>query len=119
VAPLDGIFRTVFVSDLFLAPGTGYILGGQNFSTSTDFLSGNVSGLVVNPDISFFDATFSPDDGTFERPTEFSVAETGFWGPSFTIGTTTANVVPEPGTMTLLATGLVGILGARRKRKQK
>ena len=112
-APLDGIFRTVFVSDLFLAPGTGYILGGQNFSTSTDFLSGNVSGLVVNPDISFFDATFSPDDGTFERPTEFSVAETGFWGPSFTIGTTTANVVPEPGTMTLLATGGAGALYSR------
>lgn len=107
---LDG-FRTVSISDLFLDVGNGYIVGGLNSAQSTDALLFDVSGLATASGIEFVDATFSDFDLGFVRPTQFSVAETGFFGPSFTVTS-----VPEPTSIVLLGTGLVMLFSARRRR---
>jgi hypothetical protein len=104
-AALNGQFRTVSVADFFLTPGNGYIIGGQNFANATDFLAFNPSSITVNPSIQFVDATFSDFSATLVRPTQFSAAETGFFGPGFTIGAVTTT--PEPGTYAMVATGLL------------
>jgi len=94
-APLDGQYRTSAVAPFTLPVGTGYIVGGQNFSTSTDRLASNVSH-TVDSRISYVDATFSNLNSGFVRPTQFSVAFTGFYGPSFSVVP-----VPEPSSITL------------------
>lgn len=115
VAALDGGFRTVFIPDVFLPVGNGYIIGGENSSRSTDKIMFNVASQTVNPNLQFVDATFSNLNSSLERPTFFSGADNGFYG----VGFTTQDVVatPEPGTYALFATGLVGIAFSRRRRK--
>lgn len=106
-APLDGQYRIVDIPDIYLPIGTGYIIGGENFSTSDDRLVGNAV-QTVDPRIHFVDATYSLIGSGFVRPTNFSIAYTGFEGPM-------ATLVPEPTTAVLLATGLLAV-GARALR---
>jgi hypothetical protein len=87
-APLDGQYRIADIPDILLPVGTGYIIGGENFSTSNDRLVANAL-QVVDPRIHFVDATFSLVGSGFVRPTYFSIADTGFEGPM-------AALVPEP-----------------------
>lgn len=110
-AALDGQFRTVSIPSLALGVGAGYIVGGENFSANTERLAFNVV-QAVNPNISFFDATFSDLGGGFQRPTQFSVADNGFYGPSFSVDDAP---IPEPATLLLFGSGLLG-LAARRRR---
>ena len=112
-AALDGQFRTVAVTPLVLSVGNGYIVGGLNFSNSGDRLAANVVH-IVNPNLRYIDATFSPFTAIFGRPTNFSVATTGFYGPSFSV----REVVPEPATLLLFGTGLAAV-GVRRSRLKK
>lgn len=106
-AALDGIWRTLDVTDTVLGPGKGYIVGGFNGGDATDRLAFNVN-QTVNPNISFVDATFSDINGVFERPTNFSSADTGFYGPSF-------QAVPEPVSMIALGVGLAALAKKRRR----
>jgi PEP-CTERM motif len=108
-APLDGPYRIADIPDILLPVGTGYIIGGENFSTSNDRLVANAL-QVVDPRIHFVDATFSLRGSGFVRPTNFSIADTGFEGPM-------AALVPEPATMLLVATGLLA-LGAHARRSR-
>jgi len=104
-APLDGQFRTVAISPITLTVGNGYIVGGENFATNTERLASNVT-QTVNPSIRYIDATFSLIGSGFERPTNFSVATTGFYGPSFSI-------IPEPSSFVLLGLGLPALFVGR------
>ncbi len=63
-------------------------------------------GDIFNPDISFVSATFSNINTALERPTIFSSATSGFYGPSFTVSTT---AVPEPSS--ILGTAVAGAFG--------
>ena len=118
-APLDGMFRFVSITSINLPVGNGYIVGGQNFAASTDLMAcgsgGPCDGLLVqtvDPRLTFVNATFS-NPGGFTEPTFFSIAHEGFFGPSFSA------VVPEPSSMVLLASGLIGVGSAMRYRKQR
>ncbi len=106
-ATLDGIWRVVPVPSISLSAGTGYIVGGYNGANSTDRLAFNVAQTVA-PQLAFFDATYSFINGIFERPTNFSAADNGFYGPSFNF------VVPAPGALSAL--GLLGLAAGRRRR---
>ena len=115
VASLDGQFRTIAIAPIVLAVGNGYIVGGENFAQNTERLAFNVT-QTVDPRIAFVDATFSDVGSGFVRPTNFSVAETGFYGPSFSVAGT--QNVPEPATLLLLGSGLAGVLTQVRKRRK-
>jgi hypothetical protein len=107
-APFDGQFRTVAVTPITLVPGNGYIVGGENFTNSPDRLASNVPAQTVFPTLRYVDATFSLAGPGLIRPTNLSVAENGFYGPSF-------SVVPEP---SIAAGGvtLAALLLRRRRR---
>ncbi|MEX0679646.1 MAG: hypothetical protein WD063_21430 [Pirellulales bacterium] len=105
-APLDGQFRTIAIAPLVLAPGAGYIVGGENFSNSGDRLADDVT-QVVDSRIGYIDATFSTIGSGFVRPTSFSVATTGFYGVSFS--------TPEPSGIALGAMALGALVGFVRR----
>jgi Domain of unknown function (DUF4082) len=109
-APLMGQYRIADIPDIFLPIGTGYIIGGENFSTSDDRLVANAV-QIVDPRIHYVDATYSVKGSGFVRPTSFSIATTGFEGPM-------AALLPEPATVVLLAAGLAAV-GARALRSRR
>jgi len=112
---LAGQFRTTFIAPIFLTPGVGYIVGGdQNFSASPDPLAVDVTSQALVPELQFVHATVSTLGG-FQRPTNFAAATTGFYGPSFT----TITATPEPGTYALVGTGLMLLAIARRRRASR
>lgn len=108
---LDGQYRAVPVTPLILSPGSGYIIGGLNFSGSGDRLAYNVD-FVINSNLSFSDAMYSDLGGSLVRPTFESGAVNGFFGPMF--GYSDAQI-PEPSTALLLGSGLL-IAGLLRRR---
>jgi hypothetical protein len=106
--------------------------GGSTFSTcAAVHISAANGGLMVSHKTSFWRApddqgtTFAlvPDGEDFRlhrEPVNRIIIPEGCDEGSFRAGTcgTPTTVTPEPVSMTLLATGLVGLGVARRKRKQ-
>jgi hypothetical protein len=57
----------------------------------------------------FFGANFAPAESQLGFASDFSIGLLG----------STENIIPEPGTMTLLATGLLGLAGAARRKRAR
>lgn len=107
-ASLDGQFRVVPITPFTLAAGSGYIVGGENFSSSTDRLVANAT-QTVDPHLSYVHPTFANLDAGFTRPTMVSMQSSGFYGPSF-------STVPEPSSFLLVTVGAFLCVGLRRGR---
>jgi hypothetical protein len=115
-APLDGIFRVQAVTPITLQPGTGYIVGGENFSANTERLADNVV-QSVDPRINYVHATFSNFSSGLTRPTLFSTAFNGFYGVNFQLEPSAA--VPEPSTLVSATfVALMFAAYARRRRRR-
>jgi hypothetical protein len=112
-ASLDGQFRTVGITPIVLGVGTGYIVGGENFFSNTERLASRVD-QTVDPRLRYIDATFSNIGSGFVRPTQFSVADTGFYGPSFSLDSVPP--IPAPGALVLGMLGAGSATWLRRRR---
>lgn len=110
-APFDGQFRTQPITPITLTPGTGYIVGGENFANSLDRMASDVPSQTLDPRVSYVDATFANIGLGFTRPTVFSIATTGFYGPSFSV------IIPEPASLSAIL--LVGGAQVRTMRRRR
>ena len=109
---LDNVFRTVKIEPLELGVGAGYVVGGLNYLSSGDRLLSNVTQSVASS-VRFIDATFSPITGILSRPTGFSLASNGFYGPMVFIRE--AGTLPAPTTIALFSFGFAGLAWLRSR----
>jgi hypothetical protein len=99
-------------SGLTLGPGTYYLVLSASNETSN-------AGITVGPGVTYTTAAgvavgtpqFSTSEALYPPATAWS--DSGFRNRFFTV---TGEAVPEPASLLLLGTGLVGLVAARRKR---
>ncbi|MBP6571817.1 MAG: PEP-CTERM sorting domain-containing protein [Gemmatimonadales bacterium] len=116
---------TISGLSIFLNPGTYWLgispVGTGNNGSDRAFVattSGTGGSNATIDGVSFFNSTFfganfGNADGQTGLPSDFSYGVDGAGSGTSTDGN---DVVPEPATMTLLATGLAGMAAARRRK---
>jgi hypothetical protein len=113
-------FYYVSVTTTVLGPGT-YDIGANytQYPGSTDNYLANASGFNTATGIKFNMAEYSADNsgGLLTDPNSISASffTNGVFGPNFEFSAATTTAVPEPCTMLLLGSGLVGIAAFRKK----
>jgi len=90
----------------------GYIIGGENFDTNGDRLAFDVTQSVRTDFINYEHPTFSILGTGFIRPTQDSIANTGFYGPMF------GGAIPEPSTLVLIVLGVATLVSLAKLEKQ-
>ncbi len=111
VDPLVNQFRYSSVS-FSLAAGT-YDIGAlwADSNDNIDFV-GFVNGFATAPGITFVQNSFAPGS-TLTDPTFGGGPTPGYFGPNFLYNTSST---PEPGTLILLGSGLLGAVGVIRRK---
>jgi hypothetical protein len=130
--PTYDLGTTVFAGDVIFTDGTGAgslisdVLRfpvdptlGHGLSTTLQFLSDNQDGVDGAADTGVT-VDFQPNHVILpEDPSEITVYQAGFAGETNTYTVySDAGIVPEPGSLSLLATGGLPLLGFLRRRKR-
>jgi hypothetical protein len=110
VDPLVNQFRYASVS-FTLTPGT-YDIGALWLDgADNNTFPGDVTSATTAPGVSFLQNSYIAG-GTLTDPTNHFDTEFAYFGPNFLIGSST----PEPGTLVLLGSGLLGAVGVIRRK---
>ena len=106
------------ISDVLMlaATRTGAIAAATIYSVTLDFISDSEGGPVIDPPGGFVSSV--PENGTLQDLTELLFAPlTERTGIAPTIGFLVQSDIPEPGTLSLLGTGLLGLAWTARRRQ--
>jgi len=119
VYPLFDHFRYVTIPDVTLVPGQSYEVAGVSFA---DNYTWNDPGFSTDPAITYnlsqtrWQLLNTPD--FLNTLASFDIVSDGYWGPNVFLGQPSF-ATPEPTSILLLASGLIGLAAFGRKRSQK
>lgn len=110
VAPFDssGLYRYVGITPLTLPQGNNYIVGASYGASNADGIAYRISGTTTAPGVFQNNGGLMNVGSSLTRPTTDYGTFTNFGGGgSFVVGAAPSASAPEPGTLSLLALGLL------------